>query len=98
MTGPALGVPGSTGALVGPVAHDLAGRGVAQRSPVRALGRAPTLGASAVVVLLEPAATPAEETGREVTSDDENVDVSYESRKPWGAPPWRSMPGCRRTP
>lgn len=50
MTGPALGVTGSTGALGGPVAHDLTGRGVAQRLLLlRAPERAPTHEVSEVI-------------------------------------------------
>src|SRR6476659_2243343 len=41
--GPELAVTGSTGWLGGLVAHDLAGRGVAQRLLVRDLARAPEL-------------------------------------------------------
>jgi hypothetical protein len=49
VTGPALGVTGSTGALGGPVAHDLAGSGVAQRLLLRAPEGAPTHEVSEVI-------------------------------------------------
>ncbi|HET7430619.1 MAG TPA: SDR family oxidoreductase [Nocardioides sp.] len=82
--------PAGEGRMAGVARADVARAAVAVLlDPAAHAGATYTLTGPEAITFADAARILTEETGREVTFHDETIEEAYESRRPYGAPPWQ---------